>query len=158
MNKKQHDFLENIFREKNQPLFSYALRSLKNPQIAEDVVMQTFSVAVKNVDKLMKSPNPEGWLMKTLIHKILHERQNLARRPVIIPIDDVEGMEDITLDVPESIPAMSCLTSDEKKLVEKFYGEEKSISEIAQELNITVSACKKRLQRIRDKVKNNYDK
>lgn len=135
-------------------MFSYALRFLNNPQSAEDVVMLAFSVAVKNVDKLMNSPNPQGWLMKTLKHKIAHEKLSLSRRPVTVPIENIEN---IPLDTPEPPPALSCLTSDEDKLVKMIYGEKRSIAETARELHISESACKKRLQRLRDKIKKIYE-
>lgn len=154
MNTLQHDFLDNLFREKSQAMFSYALRSLNDPLCAEDVVMLAFSVAVKNVDKLMNSPNPQGWLMKTLKHKIAHEKLSLSRRPVTVPIESLDNFP--INDTPEPLPALSCLTSDEDKLVELIYGEKRSIAEAASELHISESACKKRLQRLRDKIKKNY--
>lgn len=156
MKASQHDFLETLFTEKYQPLYSYAYRSLNNPHSAEDVVMLTFSVAVKNVNKLMKSPNPDGWLMETLKHKIKHEMLSIFRRPVTVSFDDVQEL--ITLDTPEPALVTGCLSGDEERLVEDFYGERKSVAEISQELHISESACKKRLQRVREKIKKNYDK
>lgn len=118
--------------------------------------MLTFSVAVKNVGKLMKSPNPDGWLMKTLKHKIKHELLSVSRQPVTVPLDDIQDF--ISLDSPEPSPVISFLNADEERLVQSFYGDKKGISEISGELHISEAACKKRLQRVRDKIKKYYDK
>lgn len=155
MNQEQLDFLDSLYRKSYNALYSYAASRLNDSQRAEDVVMQTFTAAIKKVNKLMKSPNPEGWLMDALKKEILHEMRSLARHPAPAPLDSVP---DIAVpDTTEPSPLITCLTNDEERLVGIIYGEQRSVAEAAAELHISVAACKKRLQRIRDKVKKFFE-
>ena len=46
-------------------LYRFA-RSFVNPDLAEDLVQETFLIAQKRLDRVTSSENPTGWLINTL--------------------------------------------------------------------------------------------
>ena len=58
-------YIESLYRKEALLLFRYANVLFENPSIAEEAVQETFIIACLNHQKLMSSPNPEGWIMNT---------------------------------------------------------------------------------------------
>ena len=46
--------------------FTASREALSNPDLAEDLVQETFLIAQKRLDRVTSSENPTGWLINTL--------------------------------------------------------------------------------------------
>lgn len=145
------DFIARLYDENKQKLFRYAHSQFKDLDTVEDLVMDTFETALKNVNKLMESPNPEGWLMETTKNKILHKKRDLASRPEVVCFDLIEDIA--APEVSESILTVGGLTADEENLMKMVYYNKIPMEEVAKKLHITSDACRKRVQRARDKLR-----
>jgi len=74
-------------------LFHFALARVKDREIAEDLVQETFLAAVKAQDRFKGKSTEKTWLFGILKHKVIdHYRKNKA---VIYEQDLSEGTEDL---------------------------------------------------------------
>lgn len=74
-------------------LFHFALARVKNREIAEDLVQETFLAAVKSQDHFRVQSTEKTWLFCILKHKVIdHYRKN---RPIIYAQDSISDAEDL---------------------------------------------------------------
>ena len=130
-------------------LLTYAVYKLKNESLAEEAVQETFRIACQKADAFYDSKNRNGWLVNTLKNVISNTQRNQFRAhtysiDLVVPQEDFSQITDnIDLDVLYRDIALS----DEYILIKEFVLEQKSMGELAEERNISVAACKKRVQR-----------
>lgn len=148
---QMRDFITELYNEKEKKLFDYAYSQFKNRSTAEELVGDTFVVAWKNRNKLVESPKPEGWLMKTMKNLIKHKKRELATRPKVISFNLAEDIA--APEVSGSMLTASGLTVDEENLMKMVYLDGIPMNEVAEMLHITPDACRKRVQRARDKLR-----
>ena len=66
MTAEQNQFLADKYHEKRKFLLEYAESSRHKYALAEEAVQQTFGIACYKINDFYNSPNPGGWLTKTL--------------------------------------------------------------------------------------------
>ena len=64
-------------------LYSWALHKTSNKETAEDLVQETFLVAVKSFEKFKGDSNPKTWLFSILNNKISDHYRKSYRMPVV---------------------------------------------------------------------------
>lgn len=69
-------------------LFSYAMSKLRDRDVAEEVVQETFLAALRNLDQFRNTGSEGAWLMGILKRKVIDHVRLLARRPVNLDGDD----------------------------------------------------------------------
>ena len=72
-------FIPSLYEEQCEKMLKFAYRMIGSIETAQDLVHETFMLALFNQDKLADHPNPGGWLMKTLRNLILNERRRIER-------------------------------------------------------------------------------
>lgn len=152
----QRRAIEELYHEMFHPLSAYAKSALNDRTLAEEAVQDTFRIACAKADDFLSSPNPKGWLLNTLknvIHNTVRSRAYL-NSIVVSSLDFDEntyaGDEDaFNLDFMYSDLA----DNEDYILLKKIALEKYSMLEAAQELGISVEACKKRVQRAKQKLK-----
>lgn len=157
----QDEFLEDLYREVFESLWRYAFSYLGDSEMAAEVVQDTFHEAVRKIDTLMNHENPRGWLKKVLKNKLMHARRSHNRyilRFLSLDTDIANGEavlaaktpahteEDILREVCEALPP------EEWELLRMIVLEHRPYKVVAEELDVTVWTCQKRVQRIRDKL------
>ncbi|WP_379143183.1 RNA polymerase sigma factor [Paenibacillus sp. sgz500992] len=153
----QRHAIEELFRDMLYSLSAYANNALHNYSLAEDAVQETFRIACTKAYILLSSPNRKGWLLITLknvIKNIIRSRTYLNS----IVVSSVDFNENI-ISVGEDRLDVDFLYSDlidvkEYKLLKRIALDKYSVLEAAQELGISVEACKKRIQRAKKSLKN----
>lgn len=153
MNAKQYQTIETLYLEMHNMLITYARCSLKEEALAEEAVQETFRIACQKADSLIGSPNPKGWLVNTLkntISNIKRSRENarlfLSRYQELQSRNNTFSEDIVSFDLIYEDVA----DTDEFKLIKEMAIEGKSHLEMAAERGITVSACKKRVQRAKE--------
>lgn len=171
LDRQQDEFVSRYYKEMYQQLMVYARSSLSNPSLAEEAVQDTFRIACAKIDDFMSSPNPQGWLVLVLRNVIRNIRRELASLSKIIvssmSIEDEvfidshavrpnvsERIEDLEIDILYS----DLLSPDEYKLLKLIAIHKYSMLEASQELGISVEACKKRVQRAKEKLRKILEK
>ena len=150
MNAEQSAQIEMLYLQMFDGMMAYARSSLPEEALAEEAVQETFRIACQKAEALCNSPNPKGWLIKTLKFTI----QNIKR-----------SRESMRLLLAEYLAAQAqqAAFSEDKIRLEVLYGniadqkefqllkemavEGKSHLEMAEIRGISISACKKRVQR-----------
>ena len=126
-------------------LVRFALKFAKN-DLAEDLVQETFLIAQKRLDRVLSSKNPTGWLINTLKNVIGNTYQ---RRQFIYTKLIPEMLIDESGEYVHSVNDMYAGLIDEEalSLLVWVYCEDVSYQDAAFRLGISLSACKKRIQR-----------
>jgi RNA polymerase sigma-70 factor (ECF subfamily) len=152
MTAEQDTFITKHYLEKRKFLLEYADSSLHNYALAEEAVQQTFEIACYKINDFYNSPNPGGWLTKTLSFVIrnIQSRQRTERK-VIAFTDDYRP--DLVA-APESPTPLrmtygSLVDTPQFRLLYETEILGHTLAEIAEELDISEAACKKRAERAR---------
>ena len=147
--------IEQLYREMYHQLFIYARNALNDASFAEEAVQDTFRIACAKVTALETSPNPKGWLLNVLKNVI----RNMRRRQIQITKVTMEAMMNDSEIAPEGteqtvdLMYSDVIPREEFLLLKRIALEQLTMLELSQELGISVEACKKRVQRARNKMK-----
>lgn len=153
MTAEQNQFLTERYHEKRKFLLEYAESSLHNYALSEEAVQQTFEIACRKIDDFCSSPNPDGWLTKTLslVIRNMEKRQRSERRVIAITADyrpDIVAAPEVPL--PLRVTYGSLVDTPQFRLVYEAEVLGRTYKEIAKDLGISESTCKKRAERARD--------
>ena len=155
-------FFDALYLEMYDMLLIYAERALDNQHaLAEEAVQDTFRICWMKMDEVVVSENPKGWLLETLKNVIRNIRRSQARYANLLlalnktfPAADPAAEDEIGLDL-----AYGDLKDNlDYQLLKEFVLEHRSIKELAREREITVDACKKRIQRAKERLKEYFRK
>lgn len=158
----QDDFLERLYWAHFKGLRVYALKMLKSEDLAEEVVQDTFHEAVRHIDTLMTHPNPGGWLWVTARNKVKHAERSwnqwvlrFVSLEATVPRRETATIEDCLSGqaAPLLKKIRTILTEEEWALLRRVTMEKTPYKVAAEELGITIWACQKRVQRIREKLR-----
>lgn len=145
--------LEQMYREMYPTLYAYALRILKDHTLAEEAIQDTFCIACAKREQALSNPKPQGWIMLTLKHVMQNmlRTQRKLQKLLFLTAGEEEPMESPELlDVDVLFSNVS--DSEDFRLLKRIALEQCSIVELAQDLGISVEACKKRVQRARKRL------
>ena len=152
MDKNKSVLIDVMYREMFKKLWIYARNQLEDDGLAEEAVQEAFRIACEKEEKVLASENPRGWIMKALKYTILtikRERAVLSR--IYIHLEIEEKSAEISQD---NIDLMySDLISEEDfEILKTVVMEKSTVRDTAKKFGITVSACKKRLERIKQRL------
>lgn len=158
MKKEELIFVEALYRRMYDRLMRYALETLGDAARAEDVVQNTFELACLNVPALIRHPAPEGWVFVTF--------RNLVRTSAKERAGDIMLLE--RLQSRAAASAGERVYSDETdpdilygdlsdlpeyRLLRGYVDCGRTVAELAETMGISAEACKKRLQRARNRLR-----
>ena len=155
-NKATNADLENAILKYSDLLYRICFLILKNEQDVGDVIQETFIQYMKKHPDFESEEKKKAWLIKVSQNKC-KDFLRFHKRHSYVPIDEVEDILMGTSDVEPShkvqLEEIWELEYKLKSVVILYYIEGYSIKETAQMLAISESACKKRLERARNKLK-----
>ena len=157
MTPRDMEYLESLYRQHYQTLFLYANAVLKHRELAEEAVQDTFVIACGKLHQLRRSPNSAGWLVQTLknvLSNLRRTRSSLYASLEHLPYEE-RSLDAHRDELPLELTYGGLLTAEEFRLVHRVLLEGASYAEAAAEENITPEACRKRMQRIREKLRKN---
>ncbi len=158
VSEKQND-IEQLYRELYQPMLLYAGQLLQNYAQAEEAVQDTFRIACACYSEMRHSQNPKGWLFNTLKNVIRNQRRarkRLCQMLELLSSQDVPQQETDEMDLGVLYGNLT-----EKKsyhLLRRLAVDGYTIKELAEEQNISIETCKKRVQRARQELKKYFEK
>lgn len=156
------EYFDSLYREMYFMMLCYAEKSLDNQHaLAEEAVQSAFCVLWINIEVVMKKENPRGWLLDTLKNVIRNIRRSQARYANLflalssaMPCREPSALDETRLDTLYG----DLQGNPDYELLKEFVLEHKTIKEIAQANRITIAACKKRLQRAKEKLRKFFEK
>ena len=152
MNPEQKKVIDQLYYELYEFLLTYANSSLGNMTLAEEAVQEAFAIACKKPEQVCSSPNPEGWIVNTMMYVIcnIENRQRTARKIIAkLPTYCPERIAAPEVPLDLRILYGGIANTKEFKLIHALAVEGKSIAQLAAELGISADACKKRAERAR---------
>lgn len=145
--------VEQLYKEMYPALHIYALRILADNALAEEAVQDAFCIACAKREQFLSSPNPQGWIMLTLKHVMQNMLRSQARLQRLLSLDAGENLpaeagELMSVDLLFGDVA----SSEDFRLLKRVALDQCTMPELAQELGVSVEACKKRVQRARKRL------
>lgn len=158
MTRAQSIEIEIAYLEMRDFLLSYAQSSLGSITLAEEAVQETFQIVCLKAEEFLSSPNPRGWIIKTLKYTIKNMKRSRDNANVLLTQYLAAHGNGITFNedrISLEITYADIAQSEEFRLIKEMAVEGKTHLEMAQARGITVVACKKRVQRAKEFLKKN---
>lgn len=148
--------------------YVYLTKGDKNlNDMVEECTQETFLEAKKQIEKLRKHPNIKGWLYvtaKNLINSSFRKYYIKNKYEITVPdeiicsskivLDELEKVIDDEIDVDKlKVNVLEQLKEGEYQFYIDFFVEKKSVKEMAEKHNISVSAIYTRIYRLKLKIK-----
>lgn len=155
-NTENNRIIEDLYNDMYPILLRYATNSLGDPHLAEEAVQETFRIACAKSVQLMKSQNRQGWLTNALKYVIRNTRRSQTKFNSLFKIITTEAQMSSEKAEDNVDLAMYCTTVLGKEdfwLVKQIIIEKRTMLDASNEIGISVNACKKRIQRAKEKLK-----
>lgn len=161
MNAEQSSKIEELYCEMFEKMFVYARCSMGSEELAEEAVQETFRIACQKPEQLCESVNPRGWLVQALKYTIRNIQSSRATAKRIVEKYLTAQIEDFSFS--EDTHDLHVLYGDvadteEFKILVEMAIEGRSHLEMAKSRNISVNACKKRVQRAKETLRKKIEK
>lgn len=156
MRPDQEELIEKAYREHFNELEIYAYVILHDRSNAQVAVQEAFHTACNKIDDFASSPNQIGWLKLTVknIARNMIKRKNREKRLVMPLLDMLEESKASELyDFEFWEQCKSYLSPEEFDLVKSIVIDNVSYVQKAEELNITMWTCYKRVNRALQKLR-----
>src|SRR5919199_1545851 len=144
---------ERLYRRHVADVYHYALAVLRNPADAEDVTQTTFMNAYRALQRGEQVEKPHNWLIKIAHNAARSRYARASRRVKEVPLEDhVEQLavpEDEKPDVHAVLEALGRLPLNQRAAIVMRELEGRTYSEIADTLNVSVSAVEALIFRAR---------
>ena len=150
MTPEQDRKIEKLYLEMFDKMKIYANCGLDNEMLAEEAVQETFRIACQKPEQLCASVNSRGWLVQTLKYTIRNMQSNRATARRIVERYLMAQFRDLAFSEDEldlNVLYENVADTEEFKLLAEMAIEGRSHLEMATSRGISVSACKKRVQR-----------
>ncbi len=155
MNAEHSKQIENLYLEMFDKLKAYAHSILESNTLAEEAVQETFRIACQKPESLYTCPNPQGWIFMVLKNTIRNIQHNRAAAKRILEMYLLVEAGETTFSNDKlriEVTYENIADTEEFQLLKEMAIEGKSHEEMAAARGITVSACKKRMQRAKEKL------
>ena len=143
-------------------LVRYATRVQGRPELARDIVQETWIAAIRGMKRLDDPSRFPAWIYSIAHRKCIDAiRLNQLQRRLIESVGQEafvtsagnQGRPDPD-DQSDLMTAISRLSQEQREVVHLFYGEELSIDDIASVLSVPPGTVKSRLHYARESLKN----
>lgn len=160
MDKEHKRRIGELYRQMYPVMLAYA-GTVLNPALAEEAVQDTFLVACRRADALFSSPNPQGWLMNTLKNTIRSMQKERKEMTVMLGrylLDRYGECCSAEEALPMSLLFGNMAGTEEFRLLYELVIVGKSHKELAEARGISLTACRKRVQRAKETLKKFFEK
>ncbi|CAN5259299.1 hypothetical protein BH20ACT13_BH20ACT13_19600 [soil metagenome] len=144
--------IDDLYRGHGGEVYRYALAVLGNHADAEDVTQTTFLNAYRSLEQGVRPRKPSNWLLTIASNAIKQRFRQEQARPKQVELDDRiadRGSESTGPTVGEVLTALSHIAPQQRQAIVLREFEGRSYKEIAEILNVTVSALETLLFRAR---------
>ncbi len=149
---------EHIWELLSAKLRSFLLQRVSDPQVTEDLLQETFLRIHKKLDDIEDEQRMTAWVFQIAKNLVIDHyrskgREDIAEMPndVAAPTHEKENLNELVMGW---LPAMIAQLPDTyREAVELYELKEMPQQQIAEQLNISLSGAKSRVQRGRAKLK-----
>lgn len=139
---------EQAFRRHYDDVYRFVRRRTASTADAEDIAAEVFADAAKGLDGLELDAKPMlAWLFTVARRRLADEARRRSRSPVVVD-EDVEGAREYGPEIADTLRrAIASLPETQRTVLVLKLVEGRRFGEIARRLDITEAACKMRLSR-----------
>lgn len=131
--------LAGIYEETNRLVFSVALGILKNQQLAEDIMQETYLKVKSSIDYYKKGTNFGAWITQVAKNLALMEYRRRKKEVLVDPIEKNYMFGSVSYEFKEVNPtlaaALEILDDDEREIVLLHVNSDLKHREIAEIIN-----------------------
>ena len=164
--KGDNSAIEQIYTLTHNSAYNKIYSSLNNPMDAEDILQNCYLTIIEKIADLKEPESFEKWFNTIIANKIKDHKKKKA--PIFLDESEYNALSNSHEENPELIPhenlertdnieairnLINELSDKNRQAIEMFYFKNKSISEIAKELNVSENAVKARLHNGRNEIK-----
>lgn len=161
----QSCFFTDLYDRQFLKMWTLAVALVKNSAQAEEIVQDAFVEVLAHEESVRQKEHPELWLQKVVKNKSLHvlrERNRCAKAFAVLesqcPAEPLEPKEFREVEEADSLKGIKEKISEtldprELRLLQRVAMEGASYKTVSQELGLSVGACQKKVQRIREKLR-----
>lgn len=156
----QDALFDALYLEMYDMLLVYATQALdRHHALAEEAVQDTFRICWIKFDYVIALDNQKGWLLGTLKNVILNIRRSQARSiNLLLRLQSNSGSMTAPDELDFETEHQDLADDPDYQLLKELALDQRTITEIAQKQGITVIACKKRIQRAKERLKKYFEK
>lgn len=152
------DFIEKLYEEEVDNLFYFILKNVHDRELAEDIVQETFCIAIRRAEEIQSHPKPVGWLFMTAKYIILSENRKKKKRGTSCSFDDLEDRlsdekSEQMLKTIEEDSVRTALKENEYMLLDLMYNQGYTSKDIAGLLGMNASTLRVKMLRIKRKLR-----
>lgn len=156
MSKPKDDWVHQLYIQYAPDLYRIAKYRLQDPEAAYDLTQEVFLTLLDKGEAMKDHPNPGGWLMVTLRHKLGHVfDRRAARAQHEVPDQALAWLAAPDRQARESLDEIlpRQLSQRDKELLKMAYEEGLSYQEMSRRLNVPPATCGTWLYRARQRCK-----
>lgn len=159
MDPSSRKMFEAIYKKYYNQLVAHAYRYLHDWPLSNEAAQEAFLVAWRRFEVFQASENKIGWLKVTTKNIALNMMMKIIReKQLFISICEVShnvATNSISMQFPLSIDLIfqNIITDEEIYLLKRIVLDKATYLDLSKELNISVWACQKRMQRLLKKLK-----
>jgi RNA polymerase sigma-70 factor (ECF subfamily) len=153
-----HRLYEELVRSHSGAVYRFAYRLCGNPDMADDLVQETFCEAWRSIDSLREPGRAKSWLFQILRYRNAHAIRDRSRR--VQANNDVDQLNQVSSETgPDVLAKMSdkellerALEALDERYEEPFllvFQEDFTCREVAELLNIPLGTVLSRIHRAR---------
>lgn len=151
------EFIRQLYEEEATRLKYFIENTVFDKELAEDILQETFYIAMRRAADVKQHPKPAGWLYETAKYIILAECRKKNKRDLNYSYEEMElELEDLQaewgLDSAEDDAIKKVLSESEYNIIDMIYNQGYSNREAARELGVKESTLRVKLMRIRNKL------
>ncbi len=152
--------LDRLTRRWTPRLLRYAARTAGNPELAGDIVQETWLGAIRGLKRLTDPARFPAWIYGIARRKCVdlirinqHLRRQTVREQADLDANTANTVGGPSSDAIDLAAAIAQLSEEQRDVVHLFYGEDLSVQEIAEVLALPSGTVKSRLHHAREKLK-----
>ena len=152
LDKSERILIDLMYREMFKKLWIYAKRQLEDDGLAEEAVQETFRIACEKGKHVLQSENPRGWIMKALKYTILTIKRDRAQLHKLYIHFEVEERETEITEEHVDLMYSDLVSEQDFAILKMIVLENRTIKDTAERFGLSINACKKRIQRIKERL------
>ena len=149
--------LTSLFQEYADYLLDYAQNYGCSPDLAEDMVQETFTIAVQKAENLYYAVSQRGWLILTLRNTISNYQRNIMYAQRLLKKLELQLLDVKPEPLSPSLLYEGLIDQKDLDLLIRYWSYGESVKSIAKSLGISEDACRKRLYRAKERLKDALD-
>lgn len=152
-----HQEFDAMYRKNYKEIYKFICYKVEDPELAQDVMQETFYIAYKKWNIVRGLSNPVGWLIQTAKNKICELNRKLKKLECEVTLEPEEYMvnEDGYGKIELDTILLKDLSNEEKRRFVRYFVCGYTISEMAKMERISENNMSVRISRLRDKIAKN---